>query len=109
MAEIELTSQASPGLHAWLALASGDTGTPLELPSGGDQLAVQVGGTLGGTVTIQASIDGSTWHTLLTSPGGDLVTFSAAGYAEITTAMAFIRPSAGSGVSAADVYLRVQK
>lgn len=99
--------QLSHKRHLWETLTATDTGEPLFLGLGGAQLAVQVLGTFGGTVSMQGTIDGTTWFDLTTGPGGDAVSFTAAGYAEITTAVWAIRPSAGSGVSDVDCYLRV--
>lgn len=95
--------------HWWETLvgATSDVGAPLRLPSGGAQVAVHVTGTFGGTLTMQGTIDGTNWFTLLTGPGGDAVTFTAAGYAEIATAVDAIRPSAGTGVTDVDVFVRV--
>jgi hypothetical protein len=108
MATIDL-QRTTNGNHWWetLAGATSDVGEALPLPSGGAQVAVHVTGTFGGTLTMQGTIDGANWFTLIASPGGDPVTFTAAGYAEIATAVHAIRPSAGSGVSDVDVFVRV--
>lgn len=91
----------------WETLTASDTGEPLYLKQGGAQVAVQALGTFGGTVSLQGTIDGSTWFDLTSGPGGEAISFTAAGYAEITTAVWALRPSAGSGVSDVDVYIRI--
>lgn len=88
----------------WEAMAASDVGDPLPLPRGGPVLAVQAKGTFGGTITIEGTINGTDWFTLKDRPGGDDVTFSADGYAEISTGVRAIRPSAGAGVSDVDVF-----
>jgi hypothetical protein len=98
----------SEHIHLWETLTGDDDGAPLELPKGGPQVAVQATGDFGGgTLTMQASLDGVTWATLLTGPGGSGVTFDAAGYAEISTAARYIRPLADSSISDVDVHARV--
>lgn len=63
--------------------------------------SVQVGGTIGGaTVALQGSNDGVTYTTLKDVTGSPL-SFAAAGYAEFSSAAAFIKPliSGGTGDS----------
>lgn len=91
----------------WETLTGSDTGEPLYLGQGGAQVAVQVTGTFGAAVSIQGTIDGTNWFDLTSGPGGSAVNFTAAGYAEISTAVWAIRPSAAALVSDVDVYLRV--
>jgi len=93
--------------HVWETVTGSDVGEALPLPSGGAQVAIHVTGTFGDTLTMQGTIDGTNWFTLLSSPGGSEVTFTAAGYAEIATAVHAIRPSAGASISDVDVFARV--
>ena len=61
--------------------------------------SVQVSGTIGGaTVALQGSNDGVTYTTLKDTAGSPL-SFAAAGYAEFSSAAAFIKPliSGGTG------------
>jgi len=63
--------------------------------------SVQVSGTIGGaTVALQGSNDGVTYTTLKDTAGSPL-SFAAAGYAEFSSAAAFIKPliSGGTGDS----------
>lgn len=106
MAVIDLQT-LSHNRKLWETLTATDTGEPLYLGRGGAQIAVQVTGTFGGTVSLQGTIDGSTWFDLTSGPGGEAISFTAAGYAEISTAVWAIRPSGGSGVSDVDVYIRI--
>ena len=101
----ELTNSTG-GRQYWEGITDGDTGRQLVLTNGGAQIAVQAIGTFGGTVTLQGTIDGTNWFTLLTGPGGSEVTFAAAGYAEISTAVYAVRPSGGAGVGDVDVHIR---
>jgi hypothetical protein len=106
MAIVNIISETHGRLY-WDGLTAGDTGEALVLSVGGSQSSVYVAGTFGGTVTIEGTIDGVNWFPLLTSPGGQALTFTSAGYAEVTTSVYAIRPSAGSGVSDVDVWFRV--
>lgn len=59
--------------------------------------SVQVGGTFGGaTVLLQGSNDGVTYVTLKDMQGNNL-SFSSAGYAEFSSAAAFVKPSISGG------------
>ena len=78
---------AQPGVFQWEAVTGSDVGDALELPNGGALLALYAFGTFGDTLTIQGSIDGVNWFTLLTAPSGGEVTFTANGYAEVSTAV----------------------
>lgn len=94
------------GAFEWNAIGN-ENGDSLQLVKGGAQLAVHCFGTFGGTLTMQGSIDGTNWFTLLTGPGGSEITFTADGYAEVTTAAKYIRPSGGTGVSDVDVHVHM--
>lgn len=61
-----------------------------------------------GVVTIQCSMDDSKWHTLKDAQGGN-VTFSADGYAEVSSGMNFFRASADGSVSDVDVSFIISK
>ena len=106
MAVIDLTRSTS-GVYYWETVTGSDTGAPLELPRGGAQVAIQYFGTFGDTLTLQASIDGTTWATLSTGPGGSAVTATAAGLVEVSTAARYIRPSAGASITDVDVWVSV--
>lgn len=89
----------------WETITATDTGEPLWLPKGGAQISVYMGGTFGGTVSMQGTIDGDTWFTILDSPGGSPAEAAAAGHIEISTSVKAIRPIGGTGVSDVDVYV----
>lgn len=92
----------------WLALANGDDGAPVIACDYQDR-TVQVTGTFGtgGSVTIQGSNDGGTTWSTLTDPGGNALTFTAAGIELICELPYQIRPkvTAGDGTTAINVYL----
>lgn len=59
-----------------------------------------------GTVTIQGSLDKSDWHTLKDPQGND-ITFTADGFAEITSGMNFFRATADGSINDVDVRFKV--
>lgn len=64
---------------------------------------VQVFGTFdSATVIMQGSNNGTTW-TALSNPLGTAISLTAAGYAEISTAFRFLRPSTSGGSGSQDV------
>lgn len=54
------------------------------------------------TAVLQGSNDGTNWLTL-NDPNGTAVSFTAAGYAEVSTALAYIRPSTSGGGGSQDI------
>lgn len=88
----------------WETMVTGDT-IVTELPSGAGPISgsVQFTGTFNGgtTVTLTGSNDGTNYVTLKDLAGND-ISFTAAGAADFTTAMAYIKPGIASG-SADDV------
>ncbi len=92
---------------SWLAMANGDTGGPVTLPAHADR-SVQLGGTfsVGGTVVIEGSNDGTTYLTL-DDFQGNAMSFTAADIESVSQVTRFIRPdiSAGDGSTSIDVYL----
>ena len=106
MATIAINSSLGDGRHYWETVTGSDVGAELILPKGGAQIAIHVTGTFGDTLTFQGTIDGTNWFTLLTGPGGTAVELTAAGYAEVSTAVYAVRPSAGASISDVDVYVR---
>jgi hypothetical protein len=86
----------------WGALANGDSGSPVSLVQYADR-SVQVEGTfgVGGTLLVEGSNDGTTYHTLTDSIGNPL-SFTTSGLKVVSEATGFIRPrvSAGDGTTA---------
>jgi len=112
MATINISQQDASGdkvTYLWETVTGGDVGEALEV-NGHSSLvmAVQMTGTIGATVTMQGSIDGTTWASLKDTQGNDAA-LSAAGIIELSTAVRFIRPSAAAGTSDVDVYLCVSR
>lgn len=80
----------------WSGLATGDQGTPFEMPTFSDR-SVQVQGTFGGcTVTIEGSNDGTNWHAL-NDPQGNPLAFTAAKVEQVMEVTRFIRPNVTAG------------
>jgi len=105
MATIPLTANAN-GSFRWETVTGDDVGEALLLPRGGTITTVHVIGTFGAALTLQGSVDGENWFTLVDMNGND-VSFIAAGAAEISTAARAIRPSAASSVSDVDVHIAI--
>lgn len=98
---------SSAGLHTITGLSTSEGSDVLESRGGGVNGSVQVvagGGTgfNGGTVTIQVSLDNSNWFTLQDLQGDD-ITFTAAGYAEFSSAGRYFRALNDGSVSDVDV------
>jgi hypothetical protein len=83
-------------------LANGETGEGLALPNHADR-SVQVSGTFGsgGSVSIEGSLDGTTWATL-TDPQGNNLAITTAKIETVMEATLYIRPrvTAGDGTTA---------
>ena len=95
----------------WLAMANGDTGTPLMPEHSADyqDRSIHITGTFGagGIVTIQGSNDGGTTWATLTDPLGNALTFTSAGIKQITEMAEQVRPNvtAGDGTTSLNAYL----
>lgn len=98
------TSSMSHDLASWAGLATGDTGAPVSNAGArGAVGSIQFSGTFGGaTATLEGSNDGTTWFTLKDTLG-NLVSLTAAGLVEFSSAALYLRPSVsgGTGVSIA--------
>ena len=97
--------QSGLALASWDDLANGQAGDAASCARWADK-SVQVSGTFGagGSVTIQGSIDGTTYADLH-DPQGNALTFTAAGIEVIAENTILIRPNvtAGDGTTALDV------
>jgi len=90
-------------VHSWTALAASTNGTTIEIDgTAGAVGSVQIEGTFGGTVTLQASNDGAVWYPVL-DLAGVAIALTAAGMKDFSTAALYLRPSAGAGVSSVTV------
>lgn len=78
-------------------LANGESGVSLALPLFSDK-SVNIFGTfgVGGSVTIQGSLDGTNWQTL-TDPQGNALTKTAASLEAVSEAVPYIRPVVTAG------------
>ena len=85
----------------WAALANGDTGALVELPSYSDG-SVQIEGAAfgGGTLTMQATNDGTNYQTM-TDPQGNDIAKTAADLEQLTEIARYIRPSLSGGAAGA--------
>jgi hypothetical protein len=79
------------------AVANGDDGEAMALPNHADR-SVQVSGTFGsgGSVTIEGSLDGTTWA-ILTDPQGNNLAITSAKIETIMEATLYIRPRVTDG------------
>lgn len=93
------------GLITWSALATNDTGTPIQA-AGLSERSFQVAGTFGGaTVVLQGSNDGTNWVTL-TDPLGVAISFTSTGLKQVMQVCRYMRPSVSGGAGVAiDCYL----
>lgn len=95
-------------LVKWLDLAANDTGQPFVCAAYADK-TVQLLGTFGGNMLIEGSMDidpaTAVYATLNDPQGNALSAISAAKIENVLEHVYLIRPSAGTGVSAVDVWL----
>lgn len=94
-------------MQSWTSLSTGDTATKLQPSANTASVAtVQVFGTFGGaTVTLEGSNDGTNYVAMRDVDGAD-ISFTAAGYAEFSTAFRYIRPASTGGTGDnVDVYI----
>lgn len=107
MADITLTRapQGDKDTITWATLTSANAAGSAYEPerTRAAIAAVQFTGTFGGaTAVLQGSNDGTNWVTLSDTLGTS-ISFTAAGYAELGTAMAYIRPSTSGGDGTQDI------
>ena len=95
-------------LVKWLALAANDTGQPFVCAAYPDK-TVQLVGTFGGNVLIEGTMNldlaNAVYATLNDPQGNALSAISAAKIENVLEHVYAIRPSAGAGVGAVDVWL----
>ncbi len=94
-------------LTEWLALANGDTGSPALSGYLSDR-TVQVDGTfgVGGSVTLQGSMNAVDWFTLM-DDATNALTFTAAGMKIVLENPLHIRPNVTSGDGATALNVRM--
>ena len=102
MAEISPTrNQAINGwiIETWATVTESDTFEEVITTSPHRDVIARLSGTFGGaTVVLQGSIDGTNWQTVK-DIGGDDISFTAAGFAEVRSIWPYMRFSASSGAS----------
>jgi hypothetical protein len=103
MAVKDLTVTSDVGqmvILTWAAGTDADTGAPYEI-QGARAIygAMQASGGTVGSVTLQASIDGSNWATVKDIYGNEVVLANATTVAEFSTAARYIRTLYGTGAS----------
>lgn len=95
-------------LVKWEGLAANDTGKPFAVAAYPDK-TVQLVGTFGGNILIEGSMNpviaDAVYATLNDPQGNALSAISAARIENILEHVYLVRPSAGAGVSAVDVWL----
>lgn len=100
-------------IYTWTPMTQtgSDVGAPIEMPGSADR-TVQVTGTLGtgGTVVIEGSLDGSTYHTL-TDPQGNPLSINSLKVETIMEIVRFIRPrvTAGDGTTSLTVRILMRR
>lgn len=90
----------------WATLTSSNTAGTAFLQAGTTMAiaAVQFTGTFdSATAVLQGSNDGTNWITLSDPQDGTAISVTAAGAAEVSTAMAYIRPSTSGGGGSQDI------
>jgi hypothetical protein len=94
-------------LITWPGLTNGDTGRPLELPEYGDR-TVSFEGTFGvdGSVTLEGSDDGRSYHPL-TDPRGHAITKTAAATEGVTETPRYTRPHVTAGDRSTVIHCRI--
>jgi len=84
----------------WSALATGDTGRPVQ-DCGLSDRSVQFTGAFGGaTVVLEGSNDGTNWVTL-TDPAGVALSFTSAGLKQVLQITRYTRPNVSGGAAVA--------
>jgi hypothetical protein len=100
-------------VYSWtpMTFAGSDVGSPIEMPGSADR-TVQVTGTLGtgGSVRIEGSLDGSTYH-VLTDPQGNALDINALKVETIMEIVRYIRPrvTAGDGTTSLSVHILMRR
>lgn len=108
MADISLTRSAlgDKDTITWATLTNANTDGTAYQPqrTRGAIAAVQFTGTFdSATAVLQGSNDGTNWITLSDPQDGTAISVTAAGAAEVSTAMAYIRPSTSGGGASQDI------
>jgi hypothetical protein len=87
----------------WTAIAAEST-TAHRVNDSTHYLTVQMLGTFGGNLSLEGSLDNTTWAVLLDAQGS-AITKSAAAIETVTDIPKYIRCTGGAGVTAADVWI----
>lgn len=114
MATVAFTKQDNlfdQAVYTWPTLANGDDGSPIQFSGSGDK-SIQVDGTfsVGGTVVIEGSIDGTNYYTLTDALGNSL-SLTGGGIKSVGQHTVFIRPrvTAGDGSTSINARLCVRR
>lgn len=100
-----LSTYGNTGVHIYtwtpMTFSGSDVGTPIEMPGSADR-SVQVTGTLGtgGSLRVEGSMDGVTYH-VLTDPQGNALDITTLKIETIMEVVRYIRPriTAGDGTT----------
>ena len=97
------------GVFSWALIANGDTLEPLIMNKASGILGtVQMTGTFGGTVGLEASLDNINYFDI-SDVQGTVIAATAAGLFEFATGAVYLRPKPGVGVTATNVMVRLTR
>lgn len=93
--------------YTWSGLGNGDTGIPVRFSGLADK-SVQVSGTFstGGEVTMEGSMDNTTWATL-NDPQGNPITLTTGGVEAILENPRYVRPNVTGGDGSTDLTVSI--
>jgi hypothetical protein len=91
-------SRRAANTYTWGALGPSQNGAPVQRP--GEKATIVLVGTFGGTVIMQGSEDGTNWYPLKDFLGNAITATTTLAAFVVTVLPAYVRPSAGVGVSA---------
>ena len=107
---VDISGDRSVFLVSWLALGSGDTGAPIEMPEYGDRCVQFLGTWAAGTATFEGSNNGVVYGTLSTpfTVGGHSYTVDAAPR-QVVEISRYMRPAMSAVAASINCYLVLRR